>query len=279
MRNIHGKIATPGALALALWALAAGATPGHAQNRADGVVVHLATRPGVTLRYLANEPDRAPAAAAILLVGGVGAPGFPDPPRAGWAREGNFLPRSRELFRQRAIYTAVPGAPSDHASGLGAFRLSAEHAEDIAAVAADLRRRARGAPVWLIGTSNGTLSAANAAARLPPGAIDGVVLTATVTVRGRAANMRGGLAVFDVDLARIRVPALLAHHRDDACVASPFAAMESVRARLTGAARVELLAFSGGDPPRSGACDPLAPHGFLGIEAQVVEAIAAWMTR
>jgi pimeloyl-ACP methyl ester carboxylesterase len=264
---------------LALALIVAGAVPGHGQSRRDGVVVHLASRPGVTLRYLANEPDRAPIAAAILLVGGVGAPGFPDPPRTAWAREGNFLPRSRELFRQRGIYTAVVGAPSDHAGGLGAFRLSAAHAEDIAAVAADLRRRASGAPVWLIGTSAGTLSAANAAVRLPPGAIDGVVLTATVTLRGRTDNPRAGLSVFDVDLARIRVPALLVHHRDDACIASPFAAMETVRARLTGTTRVELLGFTGGDSPRSGPCDPLAPHGFLGIEAQVVDAIAAWMAR
>lgn len=267
------------ALAFVLIAQAIGAAAGHAQNRADGTMVTLATRPGVTLRYLANEPDRRPVAAAILFIGGAGAPNIPDPPRAGWAREGNFLPRSRELFRQRGIYTAVIGAPSDRSSGLGTFRLSAEHADDIAMVAADLRRRAGGAPVWLIGTSAGTLSAAYAAARLPPDVIDGVVLTATVTLRGRADNVRAGISVLDVDLARIRAPTLLVHHRDDACIASPFAAVETVRARLSGAARVELLAFTGGDPPRSGPCDPLAPHGFLGIEAQVVDAIAAWMTR
>jgi alpha-beta hydrolase superfamily lysophospholipase len=40
-------------------------------------------------------------------------------------------------------------------------------------------------PVWLVGTSMGTVSAANAAARLMTGGPDGLVLTSTVTRQGR----------------------------------------------------------------------------------------------
>jgi hypothetical protein len=46
---------------------------------------------------------------------------------------------------------------------------------------------------------------------------------------------------------------------------------------LTAAPRKELLAFSGGDAPQSGPCEPLAPHGYFGIEAAVLDAIAGWI--
>lgn len=39
----------------------------------------------------------------------------------------------------------------------------------------------------------------------------------------------------------------------------------------------ELLTFEGGKPPESGPCDPLAPHGYCRIAAQVVGAIAQWI--
>ena len=41
--------------------------------------------------------------------------------------------------------------------------------------------------------------------------------------------------------------------------------------------RVELLAFDGGDPPQSGPCEARAAHGYFGIDAQVVDAIVAWI--
>jgi hypothetical protein len=40
---------------------------------------------------------------------------------------------------------------------------------------------------------------------------------------------------------------------------------------------VEIMLFDGGDPPRSGPCQALSEHGFLGIEDRVVDAIAGWM--
>lgn len=258
-------------------AILAGAPAASAQGRADGVVADLPTRPGVTMRYLAVEPDRRPTVAAVLLVGGNGAVSIPDRGSAAWARNGNFLLRARELLRQRGILAIVVGPPSDHRDGLGNWRLSAAHAADLGAMAAEARRRWGVTRVWLIGTSNGTLSAASAAAQLPPGTVDGVVLSATVTRIGRVGRESGALTVNDVALANIRVPTLLLHHRDDACYASPFAGAESLRRRLSGASRVDVVAVAGGDAPRSGPCEPLAPHGFLGVEAQAVDAMVAWM--
>jgi len=258
-------------LAAALLAAILLAAPAAAQ------VVDLPVRPGVTVRVLLALPSGPPRALALLLTGGRGVANIPDRPGPGWARNGNFLVRSRGLFRERGVAAAVVDAPSDRRDGLGAWRLSAEHADDLAAVAAALRGRAGGAPVWLVGTSAGTLSAASAAAQLPPGTIDGVVLTAAVTRGGRPTNDLAGRSLGDVDLARIRMPVLLVHHRDDACVSSPFAGVAALRVRLAAALRVEVVALSGGHPPRSAPCDALSPHGFLGIEDQAVDAIVAWI--
>lgn len=115
--------------------------------------------------------------------------------------------RSRSLFRESGIATAVIDAPSDRKSSAGVygFRASEAHAEDLHEVAAYLRE-AFALSAWLVGTSRDTESAANAAAS--PTAqqhIAGVVLTAA-TLRSEAAcsNLPG--SVFDVALERVLLP-------------------------------------------------------------------------
>jgi hypothetical protein len=39
----------------------------------------------------------------------------------------------------------------------------------------------------------------------------------------------------------------------------------------------ELMTFAGGSPAISPPCEAKAPHGYLGLEARVVAAIAAWI--
>ena len=58
------------------------------------------------------------------------------------------------------------------------FRMSGQHAADIEAVAAYLKKQAD-VPVWLVGTSMGTFSAARGA--IAGRNIDGMVLTSTIT--------------------------------------------------------------------------------------------------
>jgi pimeloyl-ACP methyl ester carboxylesterase len=128
-------------------------------------------------------------------------------------------------------------------------------------------------PVWLVGTSMGSVSAANAAARLTDGGPDGVVLTSSVM--GRSREM--GESLQDVTLDTIRVPVLVVHHRDDGCRASRYADASWAMRRLSAAPKRELLTYTGGDAPQSDPCEPLSPHGYFGLDATVVEAIAAWI--
>jgi pimeloyl-ACP methyl ester carboxylesterase len=86
-----------------------------------------------------------------------------------------------------------------------------------------------------------------------------------------------GESLQDVALERIRVPTLLVHHRDDGCRASRYADTSWLLRQLKATPKRELLTFTGGDRPQSDACEPLAPHGYFGIDTTVVNAIADWI--
>lgn len=241
--------------------------------------VRIDTRPGVSLAFMLIEPVK-PEAAVLLFAGGDGrlklSPPFHSSPAGYGALRNNFLVRSRQLFAQAGMLVAVVDAASDFqgADGLLGERAGRKHAEDIGAVIAYVRRRAA-VPVWVVGTSRGTISAANAAAQLGKDAPAGVVLTAVVTQASRHRPQ----TVYDVRLERIRLPVLLVHHKNDTCAVSPVAGAADLERRLKNAARVELLSFQGGEAARGEACGALSPHGFLGIEREVVGAIAAWIKR
>ena len=227
------------------------------------------TRPGVTQAFLLVWPSGAPAASVVLFAGGNGLLALGSG-RLGLA--GNFLVRNRGRFASQGLLVAVVDSPSDHPGGLDGFRTSAAHAEDVRAVIAVLRQEAN-VSVWLIGTSMGTVSAANGAARLTAGGPDGIVLTSSVTRVGRERIETVG----DVPLAEIRVPTLVVHHKNDACKATPYADTPSLLRDLKQAPKRELLAFDGGDSPHSGPCEAFAAHGYVGLDAEVVTAIVNWI--
>ena len=120
---------------------------------------------------------------------------------------------------------AVVDAPSDRQDGMNAiFRMSAR--------ACERHRGGRGiseegqltCPVWLVGTSMGTFSAAGGAIASARN-IDGLVLTSTIT-RSKpdwkiARSHRDGVA--SMALARITVPTLIVSHRKDGCDITPAA--------------------------------------------------------
>lgn len=233
-------------------------------------LVDLETRPGVHQRFFLVVPEK-PFASAILLPGGDGKVDL-EKVRAGkFLDRGNFLVRTRNLFADGGVAVAVVDVPSDMAAGHdGLSRTGADHAKDMAAVADYLKKRLA-TPVWLIGTSRGTESAASIAVRLGD-KIGGLVLTSSIT----KAN-RNHTSVLDMGLEKVPVPSLVVAHKDDGCFVTPASDAEKILAALAGASRKKLLMFEGGDPPRSKPCQAMSQHGYIGIEAKVVAAIAGFM--
>ncbi len=232
-------------------------------------IVILSTRGGVTQSYLLSSPAAGKArAVAVLFPGGAGKVDLERETARALLDRGNFLVRSRRLFTGSGIVAAVMDAPSDQPRGMeDEFRLGSAHAEDIGWVVANLKSRFPGVPVFLVGTSRGTISAASGGKRLGPG-VDGVVLTATPFV---ASRRQPGLSGFD--FSSIPVPLLFVHHVDDGCDYTPHSAAKRL------ADRYPVVSVSGGLPPQSKPCDAMSPHGFLGREADAVDAIAKWMLK
>jgi pimeloyl-ACP methyl ester carboxylesterase len=183
----------------------------------------------------------------------------------------NFLVRSREDFAKHGFVVAVVDAPSDRQDGMYGFRNSAQHVTDIETVIAYLKKRF-GLPVWLVGTSRGTDSAAYVAIHSKE-TIGGLVLTSSVTEKNEK-----GETVTSMALDYIRVPTLVVAHERDECRFTPPERAKEIAARLVHAPRVEVKYVKGGYADESKPCQGLSAHGFFGIESKVVAAIADFIT-
>jgi hypothetical protein len=262
------------------------AGPASAQPAPCGEPRTVPTHEGSTTRYVYAAPPAAPVGVLVLLPGGSG---HVDLDERGCPRalKGNWLVRSLAQFHAAGLATALVDAPSDHQGedGLAGFRVAEAHAGDLGRVIADLRARVadpqRSVALWLVGTSRGTISAANAAARLAgAAAADGLVLASPVTQGAHARKPWVIQTVFDLPLEAIRMPLLVLGHADDPCVRSPPGQLPRIAERAR-SHRPQVVTLSGGAGPgrRAGteACEGRSPHGFLGLEAEVAAGIARFV--
>ena len=255
--------------------------PGRAATGC-GEVVRLPAHEGTTQSASLAAPPNA-WGGVVLLAGGSGVIDLDD---QGCVQglKGNSLVRGAPFLRSAGLVTILLDAPSDHhgeGDGLGGFRTDPRHAEDIGRVVAEVRRRVTG-PVWLVGTSRGTISAANAASRLMGAARpDGVVLTSVLTV-GNPRGQKSWVAqtVFDLPLEAVTIPALLVGHANDTCLRTPHELMAKVAGRIA-AERKQVVTVTGGPGGRgvSGteACEGRSPHGFVGQEDEVLAGIVRFI--
>jgi pimeloyl-ACP methyl ester carboxylesterase len=232
-------------------------------------IVSVASRPGVTQSFVILDVGEVkPRAIALLYTGAGGRIGLRREEGEVKFRGANFLVRAAPDFARNEILPVAMDAPSDQNELTDEYRFGSAQTADARAVIAELKRRFPGLPLYIVGTSRGTISAAVLGREL--GAeIAGVVLTSTMfgsyNSRRQAPNLRG------FDYGALAVPLLFVHHREDGCEHTPYASA----ARL--ASRYPLISVNGGKSPESGPCEPFAAHGYFGREAQTAAAIAAWM--
>jgi pimeloyl-ACP methyl ester carboxylesterase len=220
---------------------------------------------GGSERVLVVGPT-APRALLVMLAGGDGTVAISDQ-GAVTHLQVNFLLRTQPLWLGQGFAVAVLGPPN------GASLLGQRHTPayaDAMARAIDFARGRINAPVWLLGTSMGSIAAANGAAHLP-GRVAGVVLTSSVASRTSA-----GETVFDSDLGAIAVPALVVANQSDACASASPGMAPQILAALTRAPRKDLILLDS-SAIQGPACEAMSPHGFLGIESQTIARISDWI--
>ena len=228
----------------------------------------LSTRAGVQQPLWLIEPENS-THIVILFAGGKGDLNITN---SGIGDEGNFLVRTRDQFAKQGMVVAVVDKPSDKNKMIG-FRTTKKHAEDIKAVMAFLRERHTGKPLWLVGTSRGTISAANVAARVQKKeGPDGIVLTSSVTKKSKMKLD----SLEDIDMSSITVPTYVIHHKNDECNVTPYNQAEALLDKLSSVKVKEFKSFSGGRS-KGDPCKGKSYHGFLGIEDKVVSTITDWI--
>ena len=232
--------------------------------------VKLKTREGVTVRVAIVAPS-APKGVAILFAGGAGKLRIK---RDGTIKRGtNFLVRSRALFAVNGFVALVPDTSSDRkkGDGLRGFRDVIEYLEDLKALVA-YARKTYNLPIWLVGTSAGTISVAHGAEKLK-GALrpDGLVFSASITE-----DSSHGAHVLNFDIDDYTGPVLISHHQRDDCSVTPPDGVDDIKDKLTKASAVGVQLYDGGEAAGQ-ECKAKHYHGFNGIEDKVVGDMTKWM--
>ena len=183
----------------------------------------------------------------------------------------NFLIRSRDYFIQAGFDVAVLGIPSDGIGlGGGDGRISDAHMEDLRRVVQQLKA-ATGLPVWAIGTSMGTISAAAAAIAFGQEELAGIVLTSSITSKAKP-----GAVPFQ-NLSAIRIPVLVLHHAFDNCKYCVPKAAEHIADSLVNAPIKKFATIEGGNGGDGDTCGPWSHHGYIGIEQEAVRLVTDWI--
>ena len=230
----------------------------------ENELIKLDTRPGVSVSFYYMKRDGA-AATVVLLPGGGGGLGL----KRGVPTSQNFLVRTRDYFAANGFNVAVVNRPSDRALDYE-FRVSSDHIQDLRRVVGYVKKDT-GLPVWLVGTSRGTISATAAAIAFGTEELAGLVLTASVTSRKKTG------AVPAQDLEAIRIPVVVLHHEKDACAVTRPREVSWITSGLKNAPKKKQIMVNGGANPTGDPCRATHWHGFIGMEKETVDMTAAWI--
>jgi hypothetical protein len=210
-----------------------------------------------------------PKATIVMLPGGAGDVGIK---RNGDLRhDDNFVVRTRGLWVNRGYAVLIPD--TINGDNLRGLRSSPAYAALVGDLVGFAHTKSAG-PVFLLGTSQGSIAAMNGAAHLDPAQLAGVVLTESVSRLGGSHE-----TVFQADPQDVRIPALVVANRDDQCDVAPPEDAPKIAAAMIHSPQASVLYVQGGVDRSHKPCGSLTPHGYYGIEQSVVDQIATWMDR
>jgi len=214
--------------------------------------------------YVMPNPNAT--ATLILLPGGDAATGKIVEGKPG---SGNFLSRSRDDFFAANFNVIVVYRASDMNDLDYRYRVSKEHVGELAKVIAYAKQNF-GKPVWLVGTSRGTVSGTAAAIALGESAVQGLVLTSSIT------SIKTG-AISTQNIASLKIPTLVVHHKNDACNLCVPAEASRITDYLKSAPVKKFIMIEGGSNPSGDPCAARHWHGFINFEKETVKMITDWI--
>ena len=236
-------------------------------------VVNIVSARDESLETVIIAPETTPVASVILLEGDDGTILLGGTIEAPEIQSEGFLARNADAFADEGLLVALVGAPSDYPAGVDInYRISSKQSDDVAAVVDWIDAR-ESVPIWVLGMSLGTYSATNSAIRLSS-MVDGFALCSASTSPTGGPMPNG---ILDMELAESGAPALIVGHQDDTCPGTPPKGVTAIADGLTDASSVTQRIFTGGSPAESQPCGPKSPHGYFGIDQQVVSYMAGVM--
>ena len=181
----------------------------------------------------------------------------------------NFLVRSKDLFQSEGFNVVVMFRPTDLTDLGPEYRVSKQHVQEIRQVIRFAKNEFN-QPVWLVGTSRGTVSATATAIESEDAELAGIVLSSSITARKNQ-------GVSSQDIAKIKVPVLVIHHQNDECkICNPEDAAQITKG-LTSSPISKFLGVSGGFGPSGNPCEAKHWHGFINYEKETVKLISNWI--
>ena len=235
-----------------------------------GELVKLQSRPGITQPIYIETETQTPKWVVLDYAGNSGDLHLSEKgPRR---YKENFVIRTAGYWLQQGDATVMVDTPSDYADGADDnYRQSEDAVKDTEAVVAEVHKRFPGSKVALFSTSRGTISVASFVNREPTLA-DAFILTSPVSVMGRNVGGRARISIDHPEQYRV----LYVSNKGDVCRATPYYGAKELAEHGSFAFIAEESHEGGGDPHSD--CGGHSPHGYLGIEPQVMNDINAWLT-
>ena len=240
----------------------------QAEEARIGAVQRVATREDVSVPiYTYWQGD---ALATVVLFSG-GAGGYGPIGEDGWPAGGNFLIRTGKHWATYPFNLVMVGRPTDGIDlSSGDVRIGEKHAADNLAIFKFIKQRSP-LPIWVVGTSMGTISAAAAAIGDGEKLVSGLVLTSAIV----AYKIPG--AVPRQNLEKIRIPTLILHHELDDCWACRPHEARNLASALKNAPIKKAIFVNAGSGAIGNPCEPMHHHGFVGMQNEAVDLIAKWI--
>lgn len=208
-------------------------------------------------------------ATVVLVPGGPFIIGNKDP-KTGRPDGINFVVRSAGQFFSEKMNVVVMGKPEKGGDlRFGKNRQSDSHASDVLEVVKFATNAKK--PVWLIGTSLGSMSIAKAAVLDRENIVAGIVLSSTVF------RSKDGLGVLSIDTNNLKIPVLVSHHAKDACPETNPKMIDELKERFSSSKNFTISLITAGDSPKGKPCGPTHWHGFVNAETETVRSIAEFI--